>query len=115
VLPRHNRLTSPSDFERAFGMGRRRGSSTLVVHFWCCDEGAGPARVGLAVGRRVGNSVQRHKVSRRLRHLAADRLDQLPAGSLLVLRAVPGAADAPADVLAGDLDRALARLGVGTG
>ncbi len=39
-----------------------------------------------------------------------DRLDRLPAGSLVVVRALPGAGAAEYDQLARDLDAALQRL-----
>lgn len=67
----------------------------------------GPARAGLVVGKVVGNAVTRHRVSRQLRHLLADRIGSLPGGSLVVVRA--GASAAAGD-LARDLDTALARL-----
>lgn len=67
----------------------------------------GPARAGLVVGKAVGNAVTRHRVSRQLRHLLADRVAVLPPGSLVVVRA--GTAAASAD-LAADLDAALGRL-----
>jgi ribonuclease P protein component len=69
-----------------------------------------PARVGFVVGRAVGNSVIRHRTSRQLRHLVRDRLDRLPAGSLLVIRALPPAATADSAALGRDLDAALSRL-----
>ena len=68
------------------------------------------ARAGFVVGRAVGNSVVRHRTVRRLRHLVRDRLDRLPAGSILVVRALPAAADADSAALGRDLDAALARL-----
>jgi ribonuclease P protein component len=68
------------------------------------------ARVGFVVGRAVGNSVTRHRTVRRLRHLVRDRLDRLPAGSILVVRALPPAADADSASLGRDVDAALARL-----
>jgi ribonuclease P protein component len=58
----------------------------------------------------VGSAVVRNRVKRRLRSLAAARLDQLPAGSLLVVRANPPAAGASSDVLAAELDQAVARV-----
>jgi ribonuclease P protein component len=69
---------------------------------------ASPARAGFVVSKAVGNAVVRNKVRRRLRHLVRDRLAGLPAGALLVVRALPAAAAAPATVLAADLDAALA-------
>lgn len=67
----------------------------------------GTSRAGLVVGKAVGNAVTRHRVSRQLRHLLADRVQALPAGSLLVVRA--GATASTAD-LEGELDAALSRL-----
>jgi ribonuclease P protein component len=58
----------------------------------------------------VGVAVVRNLVKRRLRHLMRERLTQLPAGSLVVVRALPGAGDADHAQLARDLDAALSRL-----
>lgn len=52
----------------------------------------------------------RTKVKRRLRHLMRDRLGLLPPGSLVVVRALPGAGDAAYGQLARDLDAAITRL-----
>jgi ribonuclease P protein component len=75
---------------------------------------AGPtldaSKVGFVVSKAVGNSVVRHRVSRRLRHVVRDRLAALPAGTSLVVRALPAAADATSDELARDFDAALRRL-----
>jgi ribonuclease P protein component len=59
------------------------------------------------VSKAVGCSVVRHRVSRRLRHLLAPRLDGLPAGALLVVRALPPAAAATSAELGEDLDAGL--------
>jgi ribonuclease P protein component len=68
-----------------------------------------PVRVGFVVGRAVGGSVVRHRVQRRLRHLCRERLDDLPAGSRLVVRALAPAAGATYQELGADLDRCLQR------
>ena len=52
------------------------------------------ARAGFVVGRAVGNSVVRHRVTRRLRAVVRDELHRLPATADLVVRARPEAADA---------------------
>jgi ribonuclease P protein component len=72
-------------------------------------SGAAPARVGLVVSKAVGPAVTRNQVKRRLRHLLRDRVALLPAGSVLVVRALPASAQASSTTLAADLDRALTR------
>jgi ribonuclease P protein component len=71
--------------------------------------GAAPPRVGLVVSKAVGPAVTRNQVKRRLRHLLRDRVALLPAGSVLVVRALPASAQASSTTLAADLDRALTR------
>jgi ribonuclease P protein component len=71
-------------------------------------------KVGLVVARSVGNAVTRNRVRRRLRHLAGERIGRLPAGSTLVLRALPAAAESSYAALGRDLDSALRRVGVPT-
>jgi ribonuclease P protein component len=66
--------------------------------------------VGFVVGKIVGPAVVRNRVRRRLRHLMASRVQALPAGTLLVVRATPPAAAATQGDLAEALDRALDRV-----
>ncbi|MFR9730598.1 ribonuclease P protein component [Saccharopolyspora sp. MS10] len=73
-------------------------------------ESGEPARVGFVVSKAVGNAVLRHRVTRRLRHLVRDRLDLLPTGTLVVVRALPPAASASSRDLGSDLDAALRKL-----
>ena len=47
-------------------------------------EHASP-RAGFVVSKAVGNAVARHRASRRLRHLVADRLAALPAGAAITV------------------------------
>jgi ribonuclease P protein component len=75
------------------------------------DASAGPSpRVGFVVSKAVGNSVVRHRVARKLRHVLRERLDQVPPGSRLVVRALPKSATANSARLAADIDRALRTL-----
>lgn len=85
------------------------------MHYLAAGAAVGASRpalasVGFVVGRTVGGSVDRHRVARRLRHLVRDRLDRLPAGARLVVRALPPARLADSAVLGADLDGALDRL-----
>jgi ribonuclease P protein component len=111
MLDRAHRLTSGTLFATAVRRGRRAGSTTLVVHLADGDSAEGaPPRVGLVVGRSIGNAVARNQVKRRLRHLARERLESLPDDAVLVIRALPAAAGVSSTALGDDLDRALARL-----
>ena len=68
------------------------------------------ARAGFVVGKAVGNSVVRHRVTRRLRAVVRDELHRLPEGADLVVRAHPEAADASSQLLHRDLSSGLDRL-----
>ncbi|SDJ41061.1 ribonuclease P protein component [Actinokineospora alba] len=69
-----------------------------------------PPRVGFVVSKAVGNAVVRHRVARRLRHLAGARLGTLPPGTALVVRALPPAAGATSAELGQDFDAAIRKL-----
>lgn len=60
------------------------------------------------VSKAVGPAVVRNRVRRRLRHLVRERTTELPAGSTLVVRALPSAAEVSYARLGTDLDAALA-------
>jgi ribonuclease P protein component len=116
VLPSEHRLRRREDFATAVRRGRRAGRPLLVVHLFRAPdphEAGGPvppARAGFVVSKAIGGAVVRNLVKRRLRHLIRDRLASLPAGSLVVVRALPGAGEAGHDQLSRDLDTALQRL-----
>ncbi|MET7315203.1 MULTISPECIES: ribonuclease P protein component [Streptomyces] len=117
MLPTENRLRRREDFATAVRRGRRAGRPLLVVHLRCGatdphapGESAPRPRAGFVVSKAVGGAVVRNTVKRRLRHLMRDRIGQLPPGSLVVVRALPGAGDADSAQLARDLDAALRRL-----
>ncbi len=67
-------------------------------------------RVGFVVNKAVGNAVTRNQVKRRLRHASRSRLEMLPGGARLVVRALPPAATGSSETLGRDLDGALQRL-----
>ena len=64
------------------------------------------------MSKSVGGSVTRSQVARRLRHLLRAVVPALAPGTLLVVRAAPGAAQADSAALGTDLRGALDRLAV---
>jgi len=113
VLPAQHRLRHSADFAaavRAAG-GARSGSRLIVVHANQTDARAGlPPRVGFVVSKGVGAAVVRNRTKRRLRALMAQRLNSVPAGTDLVIRANPLAAQADSQQLATNLDTLLPKV-----
>ncbi len=119
MLPATARLTRSEDFRQVTRQGRRAAGRRLVVHAVSgmsmadspevVQTSQGP-QVGFVVSKAVGNSVTRHRVVRRLRHVVRDRLGTLPGGSALIVRALPSAAEASSAELSQDFDAALRRL-----
>ena len=83
----------------------------MVVHANSTDARAGqPPRVGFVVSKAVGNAVVRNRTKRVLRPLMNARIDQLPNGLDVVVRANPALAGTPTAAVAQDLDRLLATV-----
>jgi len=108
VLPAASRMRRPAEFEQAVRWGARSGTTSLVVHLTSDPASGADAHVGFVVAKSVGNAVVRNRVKRRLRAVVSHRIDQLPHGGRLVVRALPGAAGRESSALAEDFDRALA-------
>jgi ribonuclease P protein component len=108
MLPAAHRLRASGDFALVQRRGTRISRPTFVLSALARPEL--PTRLGLSVGKSVGNSVERHRVSRKLRHLARPHLSELPEGTQIVLRALTGSAHASADQLARDVVEALDEL-----
>lgn len=127
MLPARYRLTTHAGITDTIRRGGRARSGGLVVHFVSGHTSARDGdpdvkpesssdlavpRAAFAVSRAVGNSTVRHRVVRRIRAFLPPILDALPAGSRLVIRALPEAAGESSEHLRRDLVRALGKLGV---
>ncbi|HEU4423860.1 MAG TPA: ribonuclease P protein component [Pilimelia sp.] len=111
MLAAAHRLRRRQEFAAAVRGGRRAGRGAVVVHLTVPDASETDrslTRAGFVVSRAIGGAVVRNLVRRRLRHLIAERIDALPPGTTLVVRALPSAADRSYARLAADLDAALA-------
>ncbi len=82
----------------------------LVVHALRADTSSdlGP-RIGLVVSKAVGTAVQRHRVARRLRHVARNLLEELDPADRVVIRALPSSRHAISARLEQELRTALCR------
>ncbi|MEA4944444.1 MAG: ribonuclease P protein component [Propionicimonas sp.] len=102
MLPAASRIRTPEDFRGTMRQGVRSGRRCLVLHARRRTEL--PSRAGFVVSKVVGGAVQRNRVKRRLRHLAAGEFGSLAFPVDIVVRALPPAADGD---LAGDFHSAL--------
>lgn len=90
MLAKTARISNSADFAKATKSGLRSTTNSLVGYLHLSNSSQ-PARCGLIINKSVGNSVVRHSVARKIRHIIAANLTSLPAGSLLVVRALPAA------------------------
>ncbi len=95
MLPSHHRLRKSEDFRAIRRMGRKHVYPGFIIHIYQGFFGDQPTKVGITVGKDCGNSVARHRMSRRIRGAIAPLVHQLPSGSGVVIRALPAAAQEP--------------------
>ncbi|AWB93958.1 ribonuclease P protein component [Aeromicrobium chenweiae] len=114
MLARSQRMRSGEDFRRTIRRGAKGVQPTLVTHVLPRSRVPGTdghTSVGFVVSKAVGSAVDRNRVKRQLRHLMRERVGVLPAGSRVVVRALPAAHGTDSATLAEHLDAALARSG----
>lgn len=122
MLPLSARLTSPQEFARTTKSGLRVTSEHFVGYLHINpvvnnsvvnNSGANEnPRAGLIIGKAVGGSVRRHRVSRQIRHALAAELSKFPQGSLIVIRGLKQgtSADAPKVDVQGEIAEISSRL-----
>lgn len=65
---RRGRLSRSADFDRVYRSGDSKGNRFLVLHvFPRSTDAEGPPRLGISVGKKVGNAVRRNRVKRVIR------------------------------------------------
>lgn len=91
MLPARNRMRRSTEFDATVKYGIRTVQPDVVVHVRRGNDSqdySGP-RVGLIIAKSVGTAVERHRVARRLRHVARPLLGNLHPCDQVVIRALP--------------------------
>jgi ribonuclease P protein component len=110
VLPAQYRMTRSAEFGQTVSKGIRAVQPDLVVHALRVDDPESHTpKIGLVVSKSVGSAVDRHRVSRRLRHVARGVVNELAAGDRIVIRALPSSRHAISARLDQELRLALER------
>ena len=92
---RSKRLLLTRDFGRVYMTRRRAADDRLVVY--AAPNQMCESRLGVSVGKKVGNSVERNRIKRLLREAFRTAGDNLPAGFDFVAVARKGSRDAGFD------------------
>ena len=108
MLPASARLRKSSEISAVMKSGTRFSAKLVVLHV--AQSSSEHTKVAFAVGKNIGNSVARHKVTRQLRHAITPLISSFPAGSYVVVRALPEAHQATFTQLSENLKFALSKL-----
>jgi ribonuclease P protein component len=101
------------EFDATVKHGIRAVQPAIVIHArrdGDADDDAAAPRVGLIITKSVGSAVERHRVARRLRHVARGVLGELDPRDRVVIRALPGSRELPSARLEHELRTGLRRV-----
>ena len=87
TFPPALRMRSRLAFARVYDAGQAHRTGPLV--FFARPNDTASSRLGLSVGRRVGNAVQRNRIKRLLREAMRLQQHDLPAGYDVVVNVRP--------------------------
>jgi ribonuclease P protein component len=111
MLAQRNRLRKASEFALA-SKGTRVSGENFLLHVRPPSAGVrqgAPVKVGLIVGKNVGGSVIRHRISRQIRHAIAPHIERFSEGTLVVVRANPGAGRTVNQNISGEISSLISR------
>lgn len=113
MMKRCYSLKRNKEFRRVYRTGKSVGSHTLVLIFSASRRG--DKKIGLAVGKKVGNAVMRNRVKRRLREAVTPLLPDIKPGYRLIFIARQAIAQASYQEIESAVRRLLDKAGVLSG
>jgi ribonuclease P protein component len=113
VLAKANRITSADDYRVIVRRGAKVAGAHTVSYMRSRESGT-DARFGFIVSKKVGGAVRRNLVRRRLKAACHEVLGDGFAGTDVVVRALPSAAEADWASLRADVIRAIEKRRVRT-
>lgn len=105
MLAQQHRMRTKAQFAYTTRSGARSGRRNLVVY--TAKKTSETTQIGFIVSKAVGNAVTRNTVKRCLREIITPFVTKNPQGYLLVIRALPAAAQANYAQLTRDIEIAL--------
>ena len=85
-------LKKNRDFQYIYRRGKAKGSKSMLLLF--IAQRTGPVAVGFCVSKKIGNSVVRNRVKRRMKEAFRPEIEKLRPGSRMVFIARPPLAEA---------------------
>ncbi len=95
-FPKRERLRLNRGFARVFARKCRAGDDVLLVY--AAKNDLAWSRLGLRVGKRMGNAVRRNYIRRRIREAFRANKAKIPQGFDFVCIALPRAKDPSCDI-----------------
>lgn len=77
------RVKREKDFQAIFDGGKSTANRKFVIHF--LEKEQDHYRVGISVGKRIGNAVTRNAVKRKIRHVIMEFSDHLKRDDFIVI------------------------------
>jgi len=103
-FPKSARLLKTTEFKRIYDHGKKV-SGPFFMAICAVNPGSPLARIGFTVPRRLGNSVIRNRIRRRMREAVRLELHHLPAGRDLVFHPRNSVLQAPFPELRREVER----------
>ena len=95
-------LKKTNDFGRVYQRGKSYGNNVLVIYAYRRGQNQ-LGRVGVSVSKKVGNSVVRHRVKRRIKECFRTHLEWWKDGFDIVVVARQASSEADFDTLSNSL------------